>query len=162
MADSILRALALRPDVTPHDIDETQWAHVEQLLVKSAGPGDEVARAVRAFVPRGSSAVVGVIDDGALWASLVVTVNGEGTPSSLTTVDGAAVGLHRNMGTVAGTAVSWVHTHHGPCSLGLFFDKPHAEAFLNSSDKAAAIRAAAAAGGLVLSPVPPALAIALA
>ena len=155
-------SFTLHPDVAVHDIDEAQWEHVGQLLAKAACSNDDVARAVRDFVPPSSSAVVGVFEGPVLWASLVVAIDHTAAITSVTTVDGAAVKLHGDMGTVAGDVVRWVHAHHGLCSLGLFLDKPHAENFLNASDKAAAIRMASAAGGLVLSPVPPPLATALA
>lgn len=152
----------LHPDVAVHDIDEAQWEHVGQLLEKTACSNDDVARAVRDFVPPGSSAVVGVFNGRFLWASLVFAVDHTAAITSITTVDGAAVKLHGDMDTVASDVVGWVHAHHGLCSLGLFLDKPHAEEFLNASDKADAIRTASAAGGLVLSPVPGPLATALA
>jgi hypothetical protein len=162
MLSSVIEALALHPDSETPNVGSAQWAHVEQLLVQAACSGDDLARAVRSFVPRNSTAVVGVVDDGGLWASLMVVVDPSCKPSSVTALDGPSAELHGDLATVAAETVRWVHAHHGPCSLGLFFNKPHAEAFLNASDKAAAIRAASAAGGLVLSPVPSALAIALA
>lgn len=155
--------LLLRSGLDVRNMDEAQWAHVEQLITQGACSNDDVAHAVRTFVPRGSSAVVGVFAEGGLWASLVVSVDSKGEPSTVATVDGSAVDTRGDMATVSADAVQWVRTRYGSCSLGLFMDKPHAEAFLNASDKSAAIRAAAStAGGLVLSPVPPALAIALA
>jgi hypothetical protein len=161
MNASIVQAFALHTDAL-ENLNAAQWANVEQLVQKAGWPEGQAAAAVRAFVPRSSSAVVGVIHEGTLWASLVVTVDGKSSPVSVTTVNGAAVELSGDLAKVAAKAVQWVRVHHGLCSLGLFFEKPHVEAFLDAPDKAAAIRAASAAGGLVLSPVPPALAIALA
>jgi hypothetical protein len=160
MPDPIVNALALDPNAGLRDVDQAQWANLEVLL-KDAAPSD-LAVAVRTFVSEGSSAVIGIFDDNLLWASLVVSVDKTGKPASVSTVPGPAAAAGRDMAKAANEAVKWVQAHHGPCSLGFFVDKVHAEALLRASDKAAAIRTASASGGLVLSPVPPALAIALA
>lgn len=162
MNDTIAEALALRPDVAFDNVDATQRANVEQLLAKAAWSNKEAAGAVREFIPASSSAVVGVVSGGSLWASLVVTVDGASSPVSVTTVNGSAEKLSGGLAAVAAESVQWVRARRGTCSMALFFDMPHAEAFLEAPDKAAAIRTASAAGGLVLSPLPPALAIALA
>lgn len=160
MRDNITRALALDPPVGLHTIDADQWARLEGLLTVTAC--DDLAVAVRTFVSAGSSAVIGVFDHDVLWASLIVNVDHSGVPASVATIDGKLAESSGEMTKAAGKVVKWVQAHHGPCSLGLFVDKMHAEALLGASDKAAAIRTASAAGRLVLSPVPPALAIALA
>jgi hypothetical protein len=160
MSDTIAAALSLDPGTSFGNIDEAQWAHLEVLLTSAAR--DDLAAAVRTFVPAGSSAVVGIFDDNTLWASLVVSLDQTGAPVSLTTIQGSVAGAAGDMVKAAREAVRWVQAHFGPCSLGLFVEKVHAEALVQASDKAAAVRTAAAAGGLVLSPVPPALAIALA
>ncbi|OAE01085.1 hypothetical protein [Arthrobacter sp. OY3WO11] len=159
MPDHIVYALALDPNAGLRDVDQVQWAHLEVLL-RDTAPGD-LAVAIRAFVSAGSWAVIGIFDDNLLWASLVVSVDDSGKPVSVSTLQLAAA-AGGDMAKAAGEAVGWVKAHRGPCSLGFFVDKAHAEALLRASDKAAAIRTAAASGGLVLSPVPPALAIALA
>lgn len=160
MPDPVVHALALDPKAGLRDVDQTQWANLEVLL-KDAAPGD-LAAAVRTFVTAGSSAVAGVFDDDRLWASLVVSVDNSGKPASASTIPGPVREAGEDMTKAANEAVKWVQAHHGPCSLGFFVDKLHAEALLGASDKATAIRTASASGGLVLSPVPPALAIALA
>ncbi|WP_415853386.1 hypothetical protein [Sinomonas sp. G460-2] len=149
---------ALLPDART----ASQWRNAEQLLLAAPGSIDAIGTAVNAFVPVNTSAVVGVFQGGALWASLVVTLDADRSVIAAMTVDGKEVELRGDMAAVSADVVKWVEARHGRCSLGLFFDKPYAQAFLGSSDKAAAIRAASAAGGLVLSPVPPALALALA
>ncbi|RAM38354.1 hypothetical protein [Arthrobacter globiformis] len=160
MSDTNANALLRDPSVGHRNIDQAQWANLELLLADVAR--DDLAVAVRTFLSAGSSGVVGVFDDNLLWASLIVSVDQSGAPESLSTIDGPAAAAAGEMAKAAGEAVRWVQAHHGPCSLGLFVDKKHAEALLRASDKAAAVRTASAAGGLVLSPVPPALAIALA
>lgn len=160
MPDQIVYALALDPKAGLRDIDQTQWANLEVLL-KDTPPGD-LAAAAHTFVPAGSSAVIGVFDQDRLWASLIVSVDKSGKAESVSTIPGPVREAGGDMAKAANEAVRWVQAHHGPCSLGFFVDKVHAEALLKASDKATAIRAASASGGLVLSPVPPALAIALA
>lgn len=160
MPDQIVHALALSPNAGLRDVDQTQWANLEALL-RDAAPGD-LAAAVRNFVTAGSSAVIGVFDEDRLWASLVVSVDSSGKPASVSTIPGLTGEADGDMAKAANEAVKWVQAHHGPCSMGFFVDKSHAEALLRASDKATAIRTASATGRLVLSPVPPALAIALA
>ena len=160
MPGPIVAALALDPNAELRDVDHAQWANLEALLGDTA-PGD-LAAAVRTFVSAGSSAVLGIFDDNLLWASLVVSVDNSGKPASVSTIHGQAAEAPGGMAKAAGEAVRWVQAHNGPCSLGFFVDKVHAEALLGAADKAAAIRSASASGALVLSPVPPALALALA
>jgi hypothetical protein len=161
-AENPVQPLRLPSKAEVAGVDAGQWANAAQLLLAAHGSDNDLARGVDAFVPENSSAVVGVFHDGALWASLVVTADGSGSLASVMTVDPGHLESFGDLTSVSSEAVAWVHAHHGPCSLGLFFDRAHAEAFLDASDKAAAIRAASTAGGLVLSPVPPALALALA
>jgi hypothetical protein len=161
-AETQVQPLGLPFEVEVAGVDAGQWANAAQLLLVARGSDNDLVMGVDAFVPEKTSAVVGVLQDGVLWASLVVTADGSGSLASVTTVDPGDLESSGDLAAVSSEVVAWVHAHHGPCSLGLFFDKSHAEAFLGASDKAAAIRSASTAGGLVLSPVPPALALALA
>ncbi|NUU31927.1 hypothetical protein [Arthrobacter sp. C9C5] len=160
MSDNTAYALLVDPSVARRDIDQTQWSNLVLLLEGAAR--DDLAVAVRTFVSAGSTAVIGVFDDNFLWTSLIISVDQAGAPESLSTIDDSVAEAAGEMTKAAGEAVKWVEAHYGPCSLGLFVNKKHAEALVRASDKAAAVRTASAAGGLVLSPVPPSLAIALA
>jgi hypothetical protein len=160
MAGTVAEPLALDSRFKLRDIHRAQWANLALLLTDEAV--DDLAVAVRTFVAAGSSAVVCIFDDNFLWASMVITVDKSGGRAAVSTLDGPAAEAGGDMTKAAGEAVNWVQTHYGPCSLGFFVSKEHAQALLRASDKAGAIRSASAAGGLVLSPIPPALAIALA
>lgn len=153
-------ALALDSLFRLRSVHRGQWANLASLLTDDAV--DDLAAAVRTFIAAGSSAVVCIFDDSFLWASMVITVDKWGGSASVSTLDASAADGGGHMTKAAVEAVDWVQTHFGPCSLGFFVNKEHAQALLRASDKAGAIRSASAAGGLVLSPVPPALAIALA
>ncbi|WP_251046887.1 hypothetical protein [Arthrobacter sp. ISL-85] len=137
-----------------------QSANLALLLTDDAV--DDLALAVRTFVPAGSSVVACIFDDSVLWTSMLITVDESGHAASVSTLDGAGAQAGGDMTHAAGEVVSWVQAHYGPCSLGFFVDREHAQALLRASDKAESVRAASAAGALVLSPIPPALAIALA
>ncbi|MDQ0000700.1 hypothetical protein [Pseudarthrobacter sulfonivorans] len=160
MPGTVADVLALDSRFRSRIIHPGQWSNLALLLTEEAV--DDLAVAVRTFVAAGSSAVVCVFDDNFLWASMVITVDHAGGGASVSTVDSQAAEADGDMTKAAGAAMNWVHTHYGLCSLGLFINKEHAHALLRASDKARAIRSASAAGGLVLSPIPPSLAIALA
>jgi hypothetical protein len=160
MLGTVADALALDSRFRLRSIHRGQWGNLALLLTEEAV--DDLDVAVRTFITAGSSAVVCIFDDNVLWASMVITVNNSGEAPLLSTMNSPAAQAGGDMTTAASEAVDWVETHHGPCSLGFFVNKEHAQALLGASDKAGAIRSASAAGGLVLSPIPPALAIALA
>lgn len=160
MPGTVAAALALDSCFHLCNIQRGQWANLALLLTDEAV--EDLAAAVRAFVTAGTSAVVCIFDDNVLWASMVITVDMFGERASVSTLDGPAAEAIGDMTKSAGEAVRWVQTHYGPCSLGFVVTKEHAQALLCASDKAGAVRSASAAGGLILSPVPPALAIALA
>ena len=160
MPGSVAERLPLDSRFSLRHVDGVQWANLALLLTDEAV--DDLAVAVRTFVPAGSSAVVCIFDDNALWTSMIITVDESGGAASVSTLDGPDAQAGGDMTQAAGEAVNWVQTRYGPCSLGFFVDREHAEALLRAWDKAESVRAASAAGALVLSPIPPALAIALA
>jgi hypothetical protein len=160
MPGTVADAFALAWRFTLRDSHRAQSANLAALLTDQAV--DDLAVAVRTFLAAGSSAVVCIFDDNVLWASMIITVDESGVAASVTTMDGPATQARGEMTNAAGEAVNWVQTHYGPCSLGFFVDREHAQVLLRASDKAGSVRAASAAGALVLSPIPPALAIALA
>ena len=123
---------------------------------------DDVMAATERFVEPGTTIVLGVFDEGALWSSLVLTFDEARSVTSVTTVDPTEVAVDGEMGAVGAAVVDWVQAKHGSCSLGLFMERAAAEAFLDATDKARALREASAAHKLVLAPVPLALAQALA
>ena len=122
---------------------------------------DDIIAATERFVEPGATIVLGVFDEGSLWASLVLTFDDASSVASVTTVDPSEVSIEGDITTVAAGVVDWVRAKHGTCTLGLFMERPAAEAFLKATDKAAALREASAAGQLVLAPVPPTLARAI-
>jgi hypothetical protein len=160
MSGTVAEAFTLDSCFRLRDFHRGQWANLALLLTDEAV--DDLAVAVRTFITAGSSAVVCIFDDNLLWASMVITADKSGGGATVSTLEGPAAEAGVELTKAAGEAVDWVQTHYGPCSLGFFITKEHAQALLRASDKAGAIRSASAAGGLVLSPIPPALAIALA
>jgi hypothetical protein len=98
---------------------------------------DQVLEAVSTFVDAGTTIVLGVFDGNALWASLVLTFDETCSVTAVTTADPTEVVLEGEKGQVASSVVDWVRSKHGSCSLGLFFDREVAAAFLTSDDKLA-------------------------
>lgn len=160
MPGTVADALALDSRFRLRNVHLAQSANLALLLTDEAV--DDLAVAVRTFVAAGSSAVVCIFEDNVLWASMIITVDESGGAASVSTMGGPVAQAGGDMAKAAAGAVNWVQAHFGPCSLGFFVDREHAQALLRASDKAGSVRAASAAGALVLSPVPPALAVALA
>lgn len=123
---------------------------------------DQIIAAAARFVEPGTTIVLGVFDQAVLWASLVLTFDSTHSVTSVTTVDPSEVAIEGEMGVTAGAVVDWVREKHGSCTLGLFLQRSAAEKFLAATDKPQALRSASAAGQLILSPVPAALAQVLA
>jgi hypothetical protein len=122
---------------------------------------DDVVQAVKDFIEPNSTAVLGVFDDGALWASLVLTFDDAGSVTNVTTADPEEVELEGDPQVVARTVVEWAQKKHGTVSLGLFLQKKAAQEFLAAEDKAKALQAASERGDLIMEPVPETLATAV-
>src|SRR4051812_49197550 len=153
MPGTVAGAVALDSRFRFRNTHRAQLANLAWLLTGEAV--DDLAAAVRTFVTRGSSAVVCIFDDNVLWASMIITVDESGGAALVSSMDGPVAEADGEMTKAAGEAVNWVQTHYGPCSLGFFVEREHAQALMRASDKAGSVRTASAAGALVLSPIPP-------
>lgn len=159
----VQRTYALLDDFPDGMVTYPQPARVTLGLQWRLGAArDDVLAAARAFVTSGSTIVLGVFDAGALWASLVLTFDDAGSVTSITTADPEEVDLAGERAEVLSRVLDWVRAKHGDVSIGLFFDRPHAEAFLRAEDKTRALQEAVKADAAVLSPVTSTLAAALA
>lgn len=122
---------------------------------------DQVIAAVQRFVEPNSTIVLGVFEEGGLWASLVLSFDDAGSIIRITTADPSEVDLAGPMPEVAERVVDWVRAKTGDCSMGLFLDRVIAESFLDSGVKAVVLREAARTGSVLLSPAPSAVAAVL-
>jgi hypothetical protein len=127
MGEKILQALALRPDVELRNLEDTQWAHVEELLTGTECTAEDMSLGIQVFIPQRSTAVVGVFDAGVLWASLVVSVDSSGTHVSVTTMDSGDLELRGDLGARAGQAVQWVQAHSSSRRYPLLWRPPSPE-----------------------------------
>lgn len=123
---------------------------------------DQVIAAAKAFVEPRTTAVLGVFDGGALWASLVLTFDEAWSVTSVTTADPSEATLTGDRATVTSAVLEWAQAKHGPVSLGVFADRTAAEALLARTDKLTALRDAVQAGSVVVTPSPTGLQAALA
>jgi hypothetical protein len=117
---------------------------------------DEVEAAAR-LLPAGSTAVFGVFDGDALWATLVLGFDKEWKTRVVTTVDTSELAAAAGRAGTARNIVEWVGRKYPPCSLGLFMGLASARIFVSSRDKRGALRQIAAKGDLIADPVASAL-----
>lgn len=117
---------------------------------------EQVTAAVERFVSPQSTLVLGVFDEDALWASLVLAFDADRRANVVTTVDSMEVSLTGERERVAGEVIGWINRKFAdkPCSLALFTDVDGARKVLAAEDKALALRELAAAGRLLADPIP--------
>lgn len=108
----------------------------------------EVGAAARAHVAPGSTAVLGVHDDGALWTSLVLDFDTDWKVTSVTTADPSLVDLHGGRAEVLDRLLAWQRGQGKEVSLALVLDRRAADAFLAATGpaKAKVLTEALAAG----------------
>jgi hypothetical protein len=114
---------------------------------------EEVNAAVHRFIAANTTAIFGIFEGDALWATLVLGFDGDMRAKVVTTADPTEI----NLGTWQETAkelVAWTNRKFPPCSLGLFMDLDGAMAVLASQDKLAALSNIAKRGKLLIDPVP--------
>lgn len=122
------------------------------------GASYEEVKAAVGQIPAGSTAVFGVFDGTALWATLVLGFDGDRRANVVTTVDPSQLAPATTRADIARGVVEWANRRYPPCSLGLFMGLESAKAFLASRDKGTAIAEIRHKGDLIADPVPGTLA----
>lgn len=115
---------------------------------------EEVEGAISRYIAPNSTAVFGIFEDDALWASLVLGFDSDGKVSLITTADPSEVDFGGDPRSTARELVEWANGKFSPCSLGLFVDLGDAKTFLASRDKAATLRDLASKDKLIADPAP--------
>jgi hypothetical protein len=97
-----------------------------------------------------SSLLLGVYEENRLWASLVMTFDGQMNVTELTTVDAERVDIHGAMEEVVARCLQWTAEHHQPEAVALVWTRQAFEQFRQASDKESAVRHALLSGEAVL------------
>lgn len=93
---------------------------------------DDIEAAAKALVPAGTSVVLGVHDDGALWASLVLDLDEDHKVTSVTTADPSLVDIAGSRAEVLDRLTRWQESVGKTVSLGLVLDRAAADAYLSA------------------------------
>jgi hypothetical protein len=115
---------------------------------------EEIEEAVKDYVPANSTFVLGVFENDALWATLVLGFDGEKSVDNVTTVDPTELKSLKGWKEVSKEVVEWVSKTYTPVSIGLFMDLETARKMFATADKKSVLKAAAVSGKLLASPVP--------
>ncbi|HVS84722.1 MAG TPA: hypothetical protein VHD91_03750 [Gaiellaceae bacterium] len=136
--------------------------HTLGLQWRLGAPYEDVTAAIERTIPSASTAVLGIFDGDALWASLVLGLDADGRVHVVTTVDTSELSIERGREAIAEEVVAWVNRRYPQCSLGLFASLEHARAFLASTEKLALLQELADRGELIAEPIPTTLPLRLA
>lgn len=96
---------------------------------------EEIEQAARAFVTAGTTAVLGVHDDGRLWTSLVLDFDDEWEITSITTADPSLVDIVGDRQTVLDRLVAHWERTGKTVSLAISFDRDGAEEFFGAGGR---------------------------
>ena len=96
-----------------------------------------------------SSLLLGVYDEGGIWASLVMSFDSELTIVELTTIDAERVDVHGDLGEVTARAMEWMIENHRPDAAALVWTREAFEKFREAKNKELAVAAALANGTAV-------------
>jgi hypothetical protein len=109
---------------------------------------EEIEAAVAAYAKPGQTIILGVIQDGGLWASLVLDIGEGNKVTSITTADPAKVSLEGGPQVVLGRLVAWQEQQGKDVSTALVLGREQAEAFLDAegSEKVSVLAKALASG----------------
>lgn len=115
---------------------------------------DAVAGAVKAFVAPDSSVILGVVENDALWATLVLHFDSDLKADVVSTVDVSALTQAGDRAANVREAVEWVDRTYGTTSVALFTDVAGATAFVATQDKLAVVADLTARGALIVERAP--------
>lgn len=102
------------------------------------------------WVRPNSSLLLGVYDEGGIWASLVMSFDSELTMVELTTVDAERVDVKGDLGEVTARAMEWMIENHRPDAAALVWTREAFDKFREAKNKELAVAAALANGAAVV------------